>query len=75
MAKDEDHSDEMWELVRARVASMSSNLRLSIGGEGTLTKEKLIEHIDKRDDVGEILLRAHENYIRSFKQEAKTLFS
>ena len=72
---DDELAEDMWKIVRARVLSMSPNLRLSIGGLGTMTKEQLVEHIDNRDPVGKILLRAHENYIKSFKQEAETMFS
>lgn len=69
-----EHSEVMWKIVRARVSTMSSNLRLSIGGFGTMDKNQLIAHIDKKDEVGKILLRAHMNYIKSFKQEANQFF-
>ena len=72
---EDKYSEEMWAIVKARVSSMSSNLRLSIGGAGTLSKEELIKHVEKRDEIGQLLIRAHQNYIRSFKQEAKAMFS
>lgn len=71
---EEKYSEDLWRLVKARVEYMSPNLRLSIGGVGTLTKEQLIEHIDKKDEIGKILLKAHDNYLKSFKQEAKAMF-
>jgi len=61
----------MWKIVRARVSTMSPNIRVSVGGVGTMGREELIGHIDKRDQIGMILLRAHVNYIKSFKEEAK----
>lgn len=67
-------SEIVWKIVRARVSSMSPNLRLSIGGFGTMNKNQLIAHIDKKDEVGKILLRAHMNYLKSFKQEANQVF-
>lgn len=67
-------SEDEWKIVRARVSSMSHNIRLTIGGSGTMNKEQLIEHIDNRDDIGKILLKIHMNYLKSFKQEANELF-
>jgi len=67
-------SEIMWKIVRARISTMSPNIRLSIGGFGTMDKSQLIEHIDRKDDIGKILLKAHMNYIKSFKLEANQFF-
>lgn len=67
-------SQDEWNIVRARVSRMSPNLRLSIGGMGTMNREQLVEHVDNKDDVGQILLKIHMNYLRSFKKEAEQIF-
>lgn len=75
MVNDEKLLEDQWKIVRARVSSMSPNLRLSIGGMGTMNKEELVEHIDNRDEVGRILLKVHMNYLKSFKKEANQIFA
>ena len=53
-------------LVVARIeAQMSSNLRLSIGAEGSLDKEKMIEHVEQGDDIGNQIVHAHLNFIKA----------
>ena len=62
-----DVQESVIELVIARIeAQMSSDLRLSIGGtEGSLGKEKMIEHVRKGDDVGKQIINAHLNFIKA----------
>lgn len=74
MQTEKSFPEDAWKLVRARILSMSPNLRLSIGGAGTMDKNQLVAHIDNKDDVGEILIRVHMNYLRSFKKEANQIF-
>ena len=54
-------------LVVARIeAQMSSNLRLSIGGEeGSLDKNNMIMHVQKGDDIGNQIVNAHINFIKA----------
>ncbi len=54
------------ELVIARVeAQMSPNLRLSVGAEGSLDKEEMIEHVEKGDETGKQIVEAHLNFIKA----------
>jgi len=68
-----DFSEDEWKIVRARIEQMPPHLMLSIGGMGPFNKEQLLEHIDKKDDIGALLAKVHFNYLRSFKEEAKIL--
>ena len=62
-----------WKIVKARIEAMPANLKLSIGGIGSFSKQDLIKHIEDKDQIGELLVRAHFNYLRSFKKEASML--
>lgn len=65
-------SDDQWLAVKFRVESMPSHLKLSIGGT-LLEKNDLIKHINKRDEIGKLLVQIHYNYLRSFKEQADLL--
>jgi len=45
---------------------MSSNLKLSIGGDvGSLTKEQMINHINNNDNVGTRIIETHLRFMRA----------
>lgn len=57
---------EIKELVITRIeATMPSRLKLCMGGEDGLTKKEMIEHINKEDDTGELIVEAHLNFIKA----------
>ena len=66
-------SPDEWKIVRARIESMPSNMRLSIGGMGSFDKNQLLQHVDDRDEIGQLLVKMHFNYLRTFKKEANVL--
>jgi len=68
-----EFSEDEWKIVRARIEAMPNNMKLSIGGFRSLDKNELLQHIDDKDEVGKLLVKVHFNYLRSFKEEAKTL--
>jgi hypothetical protein len=47
---------------------MPSNIRLSLGKFGTFDRKMLISEVETESEVGEIVVTAHMNYLRSFKQ-------
>ena len=59
-------SDEMKEIVLARIdAQVPSNLKLAIGNNSGISKEEMIEHIKKGDEVGNQIVRRHILFLRS----------
>ncbi len=59
-------NEEIKKLVIARIqASMSSNMRLSIGVGGRLDSEELIDHVNKGDEIGQQIVQAHLNFLRA----------
>ena len=64
--REEDISEGIKELVITRIeAQMSPNLKLSIGGTGSLDVNKMIEHVKKGDEVGKQIIDSHMNFIKA----------
>lgn len=60
----------LWNLIRARIESMPPNLRLSIGGAGEFDKNDLLDEMDRKSEIGVLIVKIYSNYIKSFKKEA-----
>ncbi len=58
---------EIRQLVVERIKTLSSGRKISIGSEGSFSKEELIDHIRIGDKVGEKIIKVQMNYLRSFK--------
>ena len=62
----EETNEKLKKLIIARIeASMSSNLKLSIGADGSLSKHQLIEHVNKGDEIGKRIIQTHLNFMRA----------
>ncbi|MGC8812451.1 MAG: hypothetical protein ACP5O8_02585 [Candidatus Aenigmatarchaeota archaeon] len=61
-----------WKIVKARFERMPSNLTLVIGGFGSLKKEEILQHLEKKDEIGELLVKMEMEYLKLFKQEAES---
>lgn len=58
-------SEEMKELVITRIdVQTPSNLKLSIGPY-CLTKEEMIEHVRKGDDIGRQIVKTHISFLKA----------
>jgi len=59
-------NDEMKELVIARIqAQVPSNLSLSIGSFGKISKEEMLEHVKKGDEIGRKIIESHIRFLRA----------
>jgi hypothetical protein len=65
MNEKEKTSEDMKELVIARLDVMPSNYKLSIGDQGTFTKSELISHVQADDSVGNQIVKMQLNFIRA----------
>ncbi len=63
--KNEKISEDVKELVIARLGVMPSTYKLSIGSEGTFTKDQLIEHVIAEDRIGNQVARMQINFIKA----------
>lgn len=55
------------EIVLARVLTMPDNVGISIGGKGEFSKDEMIEHIEKNDEVGKKFIEIQLSYLQSLK--------
>lgn len=65
--KDNERINEnIKKLVIARIeAQVPSNLRLSIGSSGSISKEEMIEHVKKGDDIGRKIIESQLRFLRA----------
>ncbi len=70
MAEDKNYSQEIINLVVARLTSLPSNVELSVGNEGSFSINDLIERVKNgdKDEIGREIIEMQLSYIRSFKE-------
>ena len=51
------YGKDVKELVKLRLMSTPSNIRISIGGFGEFTRDQLIEHVEKGTPAGNAAIR------------------
>lgn len=61
------YTDIEWAIVRARMEAFPENLKFGILGTGIMTKEQILNHIDRRDAIGERIARIQLDYMRKLK--------
>jgi len=66
MSNKEEIPKQIKETVIAKIdAQMPSHLKLSIGSYGTMSKEEMIDHVNKEDLVGKQIVRAHMSFLKA----------
>jgi len=61
-------SEDIKELVIFRLESLHSNKKISIGSHGEFSKEELIEHVRKGDDIGKKVADIEMEFLRALKE-------
>ena len=56
-------------LVLARLENMPPNMKLSIGGQGSLSKQDLINHVKAGDEIGEKFVKIQLTYLRAIAKK------
>jgi len=64
----EEITEEIKELVIARLNNISPNKKISIGSYGEFTKEELIEGIKAGSEVGKKIIEIELEFLRAIKQ-------
>lgn len=65
-------SDEgIRKLVVARLSVLSQDTIISLGSEGSFTRDQLVEKVEKGDKIGEKLAEIQMEWLRSFKEGIK----
>lgn len=64
--KNEETNEKIRDLVLARIdAQVPSNLRLFIGSSNGMSKEQIMEHVRKGDEIGKQIIKMHVNFMRA----------
>ena len=62
------NNKEVIDLVVARLESLPSNKQISIGSNGELSKQELIDHVKKSDEIGKKMIELEMEFLRSLKE-------
>jgi hypothetical protein len=65
MKEENNFTEDEKELVIFRIETTPSNLRLSIGGGESMSKEEMIGHVRKGDKIGKQIIQSHINFLRA----------
>jgi hypothetical protein len=63
-----DTEKDIIALVVARLQNLPSNKEISIGSSGEFTKDELIDHVKKDDEVGKKMVAIEMDFLRSMKE-------
>lgn len=58
-------SEDITNLVVARLETIPSNIEISVGGDGSFTISELIERVKKQDNIGKKMIEMQLSYLRS----------
>jgi hypothetical protein len=61
-------NQDIIDLVVARLENLPSGKDISIGSHGEFSKEQLIEHVKKTDDVGRKMIEIEMDFLRLMKE-------
>ena len=60
--------EDIRKLVIARLKTLSADKKISIGSEGSFTKEELIKRVDLNDRIGKKITAIQLHYLKSLKE-------
>lgn len=60
-------TDQIKELVIARLEVLPEDTGISIGSAGEFTRNELIERVKKGDEIGQKIIEVEMNYLQSLK--------
>ncbi len=60
-------SDEIKQLVIARLEVLPEDTGISVGSEGEFSKDELIERVQQGDDIGQKIVEVEMNYLQGLK--------
>lgn len=61
-------SEDIKNLVIARLETIPPNVEISIGGDGVFTIKELIERVEKQDEIGKKMIEMQLAYLRSLNK-------
>lgn len=64
------YNEDIKELVVERLKTLPSDIKISIGSDGSFTKNELISHIEDEDEIGEKIIEIQLKYLQMIKTGA-----
>ncbi len=68
--KIETSDEEIRKLVIARLSVISSDMQISIGSDGSFSRDEMIDHVNANDDIGQKIEAIELEWLRSWKEHA-----
>lgn len=68
-----EYDRDVKDLIKLRLMSVPSNIKISIGGFGEFTKDQLIEEVEKGSSAGNAAIRMELLFIRKMPSIAKRI--
>jgi hypothetical protein len=62
------YSEDEVQITLERIRDMPRGIRLNLGAQGAFTRDELIDAINSRSEIGELVVRMQMAYVRSFKE-------
>jgi len=62
------NDEEIRKLVTARLLVLSPNTMISVGSDGSFSRDELIDRVEARDDIGNKIVQIEIEWLRSFKE-------
>jgi len=62
--------EEIRKLVIARLSILSSEMQISIGSNGSFSRDELIGHVNANDNIGQKIEEIELEWLRSWKEKA-----
>ena len=59
--------EDFQQLVYTRLQTLPKGYTISVGGAGNITKDQALEHVNKNDDIGKLLIAADRHYFNLIK--------
>ncbi len=67
--KESSTDEDIRKLVTARLQVLSSDTIISVGSEGSFSRDDLIKRVEKDDYIGKKIIEVEMEWLRSFKKE------
>ncbi len=66
-------TEEDWDVVKHRVESMPAYIKLALGSHGSMSRDEMLTHLEKRDSIGRKMVEMQISYLKFFKKEMEKL--
>lgn len=69
--KADEIDEDIRKLVVARLSVLSPDMQITIGADGTYSRDEMISHVNANDDIGKKIEDIQLEWLRSWKEFAE----